>query len=427
MPSFMKSFPLAARVAIGKLSYAWIILLTCFIIGVTAAGLRTSFGVFFKSIETEFDLTRASTSVIFSANVLSALVFSIVGGWALDRYGPRKVLTVMGIFASLSLYLTSQTSSLWQIFISYSVLLAVGTGALFPVLASTVSRWFVSRRGLALGIVSAAFNVGMVVMAPFATYLISSYGWRKTYFILALIVFFIVVPSATLLRRAPYEVAALAEEEKAKSMIPSPTRSPAPSVPQSILLFEAMRGKSFWMLFFMWVLLGTNMYTIAAHMVPHAIDLGIAATNAAFILSLVGGASIFGGTLMGRVSDTIGRKKSMMICSSIMAGAMVWVVWSSTLWALYLFAIVFGFSFGGFTAPLSALAADTFGLHHLGKIAAVLEAGWMLGGTIGPTFAGYVFDATGSYVPAFLAGALAALASVLLVALFRPARQKSPS
>ena len=117
-----------------RLFYGWVVVAAFFIVGTTIWGIRFSFGVFFKSIEAEFNRTRAATSGIFSVYMVFGGVFTILGGWALDRYGPRIIVLVMGLFTGFSLLLTSQTNSLWQLFITYSLLLAVGTSDMYVVI-----------------------------------------------------------------------------------------------------------------------------------------------------------------------------------------------------------------------------------------------------------------------------------------------------
>ena len=170
-----------------KLFYGWVVVAAFFIVGTIIWGIRFSFGVFFNSIESEFNLTRAATSTIFSIYMVLGGVFAILGGWALDRYEPRIVVLLMGLFTGLGLLLTSQTNSLWQLFITYSLLLSIGTNATYVVLTSTVSRWFDKKRGLALGIAGSGVGLGMMVMAPFATYLISNFDWRMAYIGIGLI------------------------------------------------------------------------------------------------------------------------------------------------------------------------------------------------------------------------------------------------
>ncbi len=236
---------------------------------------------------------------------------------------------------------------------------------------------------------------------------------------LSLTGFFIILPFALLLKRAPYKVAGLPHGERAGAVNHDTVEKQADGDPDGYSLLQAVKTRNFWMLFFTWSLAGFCYYTIITHLVPHAMDLGITPTTAASMLSIAGGASIIGSVLIGIISDSIGRKKAIISCSLLLAGAMLWLTWSSNLGTLYLFAAAFGIAFGGLLAPLGALTGDTFGLRHIGKIMAVMEGGWMLGGAVGPAFTGYVFDISGSYSFGFLGGMLAALISVALLLLFK--------
>ena len=129
-----------------RIYYGWVIVISVLIITAIILGMRHSFGVFFKSIESEFGLTRVTTSVISSVCMLLCAVFSIIGGWALDRYGPRITSSLMGLFLASSLLLTSQTGASWQLFINYSLLLAIGSGGAYSVYMATATRWFNRNR-----------------------------------------------------------------------------------------------------------------------------------------------------------------------------------------------------------------------------------------------------------------------------------------
>ncbi|MFC1979427.1 MFS transporter [Chloroflexota bacterium] len=184
-----------------KFFYGWVITIASLVIFTFAMGMRLSFGVFFKSIESDFGLTRGVTSTIFSVYMLFCCVVSVLGGWALDRYGPRTVALLMGSFTGLSLLLTSQTDSAWQLFVTYGLLLALGTGGMFAVVSSTVSRWFDKNRGIALGIVSSGGGLGPVILAPFATYLISNFDWRMAFLVIGLIAGLVMASLSLLLKR----------------------------------------------------------------------------------------------------------------------------------------------------------------------------------------------------------------------------------
>lgn len=198
----------------GKLFYGWVVVIAFLVIQSLLLGSNSIFGVFFKELESEFHLTRATTSAVFSVSMLLISVFSVISGWAVDRYGPRIVLSLMGLFTGLSLLLTSQTNVAWQLFLTYGVLLAMGTGASYTVTMSTVSRWFEKKRGLAVGIAGSGGGVGIVVMAPLATYLITNFDWRMAFIVIGLIAWVVVIPVAQLLKKDPQEIGALPDGVK---------------------------------------------------------------------------------------------------------------------------------------------------------------------------------------------------------------------
>jgi len=353
--------------------------------------------------------------------VLSCL-FALLAGWVLDRYGPRIVILLMGIFTGFSLLLTSQTNAPWQLFITYSLLLSIGTGAIYVATMSTISRWFDKKRGFALGIASSGSGLGTIIMAPFATYLISNFGWRMAYMVMGLIAWLILIPLSRLLRKDPYEIGALPDGVRSDSKETGKQKSrneEGSNQSASLPLPQVYRTSSFWFFWFIWLLYSFSLYLILTHIVPHATDIGISATEAAAVLSLIGGANIAGRVLMGRVSDRIGRKITAIICSLLQAGAIVWLLWSHDLWMLYLFALVYGFSYGGLTPPMTALIGETFGLRNIGVILGLLEIGFGIGSAVGPIAGGFIFDISNSYSMAFLIGAVVMLAATLLIALIR--------
>jgi len=162
-----------------------------------------------------------------------------------------------------------------------------------------------------------------------------------------------------------------------------------------------------------------SLFLVLTHLVPHATDIGFSAAEAATVLSLAGGAAIVGRLLLGAASDRIGRKTAPIICALLHVGAMVWLLWARELWMLYLFALAYGFSWGGMGPTMAALIGDTFGLGRLGATLGVLDAGFGTGAAIGPVIGGFVFDVTGSYFVAFSLGAVVMLLSTLFIALIR--------
>jgi len=326
----------------------------------------------------------------------------------------------MGLFTGLSLLLTSQTNSVWQLFITYSLLLSMGTGALYVVPASTISRWFDKKRGLAFGIASSGSGLGTVIMAPFATYLISNFDWRMAYLVIGLIAWLIVIPLSRLLKKDPREIGAL----------PDGANSPSKDMeieeesiqPADLSLLQVFRTRNFWLIMFVWLFFASCVLLVFTHLVPHATDIGISAGEAATVLSLMGGSAIAGRVLMGIASDRIGRRLAPITCALLLAGAMLWLIWSQDLWMFYLFASVYGFAYAGLGSTMGALIGDTFELGKIGAIFGVLEVGWGIGAAIGPAIGGLIFDVSNSYSIAFLLGSAVMLIAALLIA---PIRRKT--
>ncbi len=388
-----------------------------FVINAIIFGTRYSFGIFFKSIEGEFDLSRAATSGVFSVYMVLSPVFAVLGGWALDRYGPRRITFLMGLFTGLGLLLTSQVSSPWQLFITYSLLLAIGTGAAYIVMMSTIVRWFDKKRGFALGIAGSGAGLGTVVMAPFVTYLIVTSDWRTAYIVMGLIAGLVVIFSSMLLRKDPSKIGVLPDGVKSDADRTGSADEQDGTQPVSLSLLQALRTRNFWFLWITWLMWSLCLHLVLTHIVPHVTDIGISAIDAAIVFSLISMVSIPGRLIMGEVSDRVGRRASSIICALLQAGAMVWLIWSQDLWMFYVFALVYGFGYGGLDPSTLALVGEMFGLRNIGVTMGALAVGWGIGAAIGPVVGGLIFDASQSYFTAFLIGAFAMLAATLFVAL----------
>lgn len=159
---------------------------------------------------------------------------------------------------------------------------------------------------------------------------------------------------------------------------------------------------------------------IYIHVVPYAVDSGIATLDAAFIISVLGIANILGRLVLGRLSDTIGRKALGVTCGLLHSATLLWLIQSNQLWMMYAFAVIFGLLWGGSGTITTSLVGDTFGTDNLGRIMGIITAGWALGAAIGPAVGGYIFDAWGSYHIAFGAGAAALLTSACFIACIKP-------
>jgi len=411
------------KIGEGRFYYGWVILAACVVFVTISYGVRFSFGVFFKSLEQDFGWTRALTSGVFSVYMLLGALFAILGGWIADRYGAKIVIIMMGCFTFLGLSLTSQANTMWHLFMSYSLLLAIGTGPAYALATSTATRWFIKRRGLALAIVTSGVGLGSILMAPIADYLIGNYGWRMSYVALGIIALVTMVPSSLLLKRTTSEVTtSYIEKPQVVNLDAVESRNNELS---EFSILQAIKTRNFLLIIFIWFFYAFCLFTVMTHVVRHAIDLGIPSMQAASILSVSGLANIPSRILMGIVSDRFGRKLAALISALLMAAAMFLLTESSSLWMFYVVAAVFGAGYGGLSPGITPIVGDTFGVRHIGTIIGSLEIGWVLGAAVGPALAGYIFDTTGRYYLAFLFGGIAALIIMVLIFLLRVPKAKT--
>jgi MFS transporter, OFA family, oxalate/formate antiporter len=404
--------------------YGWVIMIASLIIGIISFGIRYSFGVFFNSLETEFHLTRTAVSSIFSIYMVLCGIFGVAGGWALDRFGPRKVATAMCLITGASLLISSRVQAAWQLYFTYSFLLAIGTGALFSIVNTTTTRWFLRKRGLAVGITSAAGSIGEVILAPLTTYLIAHFDWRTSFLILGVMVWVVLIPVSQLMKRDPRDVGLLPDGTEAstghgKKVIHGRADD------EGLTLSQAWKVREFWYLILTWLLLSFSVHLVLTHAVPHATDLGISALNAALIISLVGAGSIVGRLIEGRLSDTLGRKPLALSSAALMVLALISLIFIKDLWMFLLFGVVFGYAWGGLGSQVTLLIGDVFGVRSLGIIMGTITAGWALGAAIGPAVGGWVFDTTRTYSAAFALAAGGMVVCTLLAFLIRPGKAKS--
>ncbi|MBI2830745.1 MAG: MFS transporter [Chloroflexi bacterium] len=391
-----------------------IVALATFVMFIMAGGMY-SYGVFFKPLSEEFGWSRAITAGAHSMFLLLIGVFFIQTGRLVDRFGPRRVVTVCAGFSGLAYLLMSRINESWQLYLFWGLIAAIGqSGGLIPMM-STMTRWFVKRRGLMTGIVASGAGLGNMVMPPVVSKLIEIYDWRTTYLIMAVAIWVLVIGAAQFLKRDPEKVGQLPDGDT--------TRIEAVEAQQvtGSSRREALHSGRFWMLVAAIFCFGFFMHSIFVHIVPHARDMGVEPVAAAGVLATIGGLSTTGRIFMGGVGDRTGSKKAMVICFALALVSLLWLQIAAQLWMLYLFAIAFGFATGGMVSLESAIIADLFGLKAHGGIFGMVHFGVTAGGSLGTFLSGRLYDLTGGYQLIFwVYAALSFISLVLLLALKPP-------
>jgi MFS family permease len=399
------------------LYYGWVVTGAGLIIMTAETGILLTFGVFFKPILAEFGWTKAQLSSVFSVFMSVRIITSLPVGYLTDKFGVRVVVLLGAILASTSLFFTSTFRNLWELYLYYSLLFSVGTSCAYIPVTSAVSRWFRRKRGLAIGIVVLGLGLGALVMTPLTGLLISSYGWRKSYVILGLILLVVFVGCGVLLKQTP-------KSFHEKNNTDASCGTLVLSGNDSYNLRQAIYTSAFWMQGATWFFLSFALYSVLIHIVSYVINIGVQPIKASAILGIIGGFSLLGRVIMGSISDKLGRRKSTVISSLMNLVGLIGMLVSSDLLMFYVCCFVFGFSYGGWGAQMPAMCVDYFGERNSGSILGGIFLVAQAGMAIGPWSVGYMIDLTGSYKPLFLMAVGASLIGFVFSLLIKPPNKK---
>jgi len=378
-----------------RFHYGYVIVGLGFLIVAISMAARGTFGIFFEPILDEFGWTRAATAGAQSVSAIVGGLFGILAGRWVDRFGPRFVLTLACFFTGLGLVLLSQISAMWQLYLCFAIIAAGGTGYLHP-MVTTVSRWFVKKRGVMTSIIISALGTSEMVMPPLASWLIGSFGWRNSYIILGVSLFLFIMITAQFIRRDPGQLGMTAYGE-------GEVEPGGVSIQMTGLsLQEAMRGREFWVFSAILVCYLFGATAVSTHIVIHATGLGFSPVSAANILSIIGAMYIVSLNITGGVADKMGKRSAIALGFILQVVSLFCLVAAKDLWLLYLVGAVYGFGRGTAMAPMPLLMADVFGLKSFGVIQGAIFVGAALGTVLGPVIMGYIFDITGSYVIALI-------------------------
>lgn len=390
--------------------YGYIIVLATFILMIVGWGMFYIYGVFFRPLEEEFGWTRAVTSGAFSLSILIAGISGIIAGRVCDRLGPLVVIVFCSVFLSLGYILMLLVQNAWQFYLVYGLLISIGVGGFWAPPVSTVARWFTGRRGFMTGIVSGGVSFGTLILPLLVTQLITIYTWRVTYVIIGAGILVVSMIASRFLKNRPLQIELSREADARKSAASAGSSA-------GFSFSEALRIRQFWMVCVIYFCFGLVQLTVMVHMVPYASGEGISAISAAGILSVIGGCSLGGRIAMGIIADRVRVRRAAIICLVFMLASVILLQRAGTLAELYVFAVIFGFGYGGLSCMQSLMAAELFGLLSVGAVTAVFSFCFNIGGAIGPVMAGYIFDISGSYQWAFIIclGMVAAALTITLL------------
>jgi len=415
--------------------YGWIVVgASSTVVFARMAPAITTLTVLIFPISHQLGWSRTLIAGSVSAGALASLVLSPVVGWAIDRFGARPVLVVSVLVLGVAMISLAWATVPLTFYLAFAAgRIVFHTSA--PIGASTVAaRWFIRKRGRAIGMIFLFGAIGGVVFTMVASLVVESHGLKATWIAMGLVVLvFSVAPSLLLVAERPEDIGLLPDgeppdstdaEKGAGAIVPvGVPDSPATVLPRAQMTAdtdswtfgEAVRTKTFWLLVFMGFASFFVHTSIGVHMGAYFRDVGLGATSAALAVSLSWSVSAVGSLIWGWVTDRIDVRYAYSGMFLFQAGSTLYLIFIGGTLGVFLASGLFGIVSAGTNVVPSVIYANYFGRPSLGRIRGLGEVGVLLGQATGPVIAGILFDLRGGYSTIFTAFVVLALVCSLLV------------
>lgn len=413
----------ASKVGHRRIHPAWIVAIVAFLALVGAAGFRAAPSVLMLPLEGEFGWSRTELSIAVTVNLLLYGLMAPFAAALMARFGLRKVTSVALILVAAGAALSTFATQPWMLVLTWGVLIGVGTGSMALVFAATVAdHWFVKRRGLVVGVLTAGSATGQLIFLPFIALLVENAGWRQASFLVAAGALLVVPLVLIFLRNHPVELG-LTPYGAPDSYVYEPPARGNPVKNALATLARATKVRTFWALAAGFAICGaTTNGLIGTHFIPSLHDHGIPQTTAAGLLAVVGIFDIIGTIASGWLTDRVnprillaiyygGRGLGLLILPFLLS--------STVQPPLFIFVVIYGLDWVATVPPTVALCREIFGKDG------PIVFGWVfashqVGAAIAATAAGVIRDQTGQYTAAwFGAAGLCLVAAVVSATITR--------
>jgi len=416
---------LAARLARNGVHYGWVMVGLTFLIAMSTAATMGLPGVLIDPLKTEFGWQTAEISGPLG---LRLMLFGLVAPFAaalMARYGILRVVSAALLLIALGVGWATVLGSLPELWASWGVLVGLGTGLTAMVLGATVaSRWFTKRRGLVVGMLTAANATGQLLFLPLDAWIAQSYGWRMAVVppMVACLVAFVLL--LLLGRDYPAQLGLAPYGETA--VLPPPRKVTGNPFASSLgALRTASAAPVFWVLFGTFFVCGLSTNgLVQSHFIPLCHDFGMDDVAAAGVLAMIGAFDFVGTIVSGWLSDRYDNRKLLFMYYGLRGLSLMVLPYTDfTFYGLSLFAVFYGLDWVATVPPTVRLAGQAFGREMTPLVFGWVFTAHQIGAAVAAAGAGLVRDGTGSYLPAFFAAGVACLiAAVAALCVRRGAR-----
>lgn len=413
-----------------RLYYGWVVAGVAFLALVGAAAFRAAPGPLMVPLHADLGWSMVTMSGAVSVNLVLYGLTAPFAAALMERFGLRRVTSVALVLVAAGAGLSVFVRAAWQLTLTWGVLVGLGTGSMALVFAATVANaWFVRRRGLVLGILTAGGAAGQLVFLPVVAHLAGSAGWQVASLVVAGAALAVLPLVALLLRDRPSD---LGLAPYGSDVVVPRGPAPAQNVATTALgaLGSAARTRAFWALAVAFAICGaTTNGLVGIHFIPSAHDHGMATTTAAGLLAVVGLFDIVGTVASGWFTDRVDPRLLLLVYYAFRGVGLLllpWLLADAVHPSMVVFIVVYGLDWVATVPPTVTLCRRIFGEQG------TIVFGWVfaahqLGAATAALGAGVVRDSFGTYTFAWFGGAaLCAIAAVLSVSLGRPPAEVGP-
>lgn len=380
------------------------------------AGLATySYGVLITPIGAEFGAGRMEMMLGGTGAAFMTMLLSPAFGLMIDRRPTKWLMTAGSLSLAIALLLISRISSIWHFVPVFAICVAISTVCIGPMNANAlVTRWFRQYRGRALSLAALGTSIGGFVFPMLLQVFIDSYGWRMACVLLAAISLLLTLPFILLMVHSNPEDVGLTPDGLPAADVGSDLGASAESL-RPVTLWELSRDANFWQVAAPISAMNASYMSLLANLAPYAIGNGIAATQAALLISTIAVAGIAGKLGFSVFADRVNLKYALMTAMSMVALPLLLLAQTNTYPAMLLASVSIGLASGGLLPVWAAMLGRIYGPGNYGKVMGLMLPISLSTIMMAQPLTGYLFDRNGNYVLAFelLAGLLALGACVL--------------
>jgi sugar phosphate permease len=417
---------LSAALARRGIHYGWVVAAVTFVMLLTTAGAMGLPGALILPLDAEF---RWGTAAISSALAMRIMVYGLMAPFAaalMNRYGLRNVAVASALMISLALAAAPFMREFWQMMVLWGLIVGLATGLTAMVFAATVAnRWFVKRRGLLVGLLSASSATGQLVFLPLGAWLVTHFGWRVALLPSGIGVLVAGLLAILFLADRPSDLGISAYGEEGMAAPPPPAGGNAIKAAFAMLA-EAARHPAFWALFATFFICGLSTNgLVQTHFISFCSDFGMPAVDSATVLAMMGVFDFVGTVASGWLSDRYDCRWLLFWYYGLRGLSLLWLPSSTfSIFGLSIFAMFYGLDWIATVPPTVRIAAGIFGREKGGLVFGWVFMGHQLGAAVAAFGAGLSRSELSTYLPAFYGAGAACLLAALIALAARPKRAK---